>query len=92
MWPTDAAALVQCIDFAEPLVDRSDRRGIHKPAVSHGFVPKVEQSLKAMGLGEDETIVLIRRSGDRSSKAADCQWTAGHMQVCSVAEGLENDA
>jgi hypothetical protein len=45
-----------------------------------------------MGLGEDETIVLIRRSGDRSSKAADCQRTAGHMKVCSVAEGLEKDA
>jgi rhodanese-related sulfurtransferase len=44
-----------------------------------------------MGLGKDATIILICRSGDRSSKAQDRLQTAGYSKVYSIAEGVEGD-
>ena len=49
------------------------------------------RSMKAMGLGKDAPVVLICRSGDRSSKAADRLQMAGYSKVYSVAEGFEGD-
>ena len=44
-----------------------------------------------MGLARDATIILICRSGDRSSKAADRLQAAGFGKVYSVAEGVGGD-
>jgi hypothetical protein len=44
-----------------------------------------------MGLAKDATIILICRSGDRSSKAQDRLQTAGYTKVYSIAEGVEGD-
>ena len=42
-----------------------------------------------MGLGKEAPIILICRSGDRSSKAQDRLQTAGFTRVYSIAEGFE---
>ena len=48
-------------------------------------------SMKEKGLGKNAPVILISRSGDRSSKAADRLQMAGFTRVYSVAEGFEGD-
>ena len=55
------------------------------------FVPELERRLKEMGLGKETTIILICRSGDRSSKAQDRLQVAGYNKVFGIAEGFEGD-
>jgi rhodanese-related sulfurtransferase len=54
-------------------------------------MPELERHLKAMGLGKDATIILICRSGDRSSKAQDRLQASGYTKVYGIAEGFEGD-
>jgi rhodanese-related sulfurtransferase len=54
-------------------------------------VPELERRLKEMGLGKEATIILICRSGDRSSKAQDRLQVAGYHKVFGIAEGFEGD-
>lgn len=90
-WPGDADALVPFVEHPELMSDWDDKRAMYKLEPNQDFVPELERRLKAMGLGKDATLVLICRSGDRSSKAADRLQTAGYAKVYSVAEGFEGD-
>jgi rhodanese-related sulfurtransferase len=91
-WPGDADALVPYVEHQEIMIDWDERRSMYKLEPNADFVPELERRLKAMGLGKDATIILICRSGDRSSKAADRLHMAGYQKVYSVAEGFEGDA
>lgn len=91
-WPGDADALVPFVEHPELMSDWDDKRAMYKLEPNQDFVPELERRLKAMGLGKDASIVLICRSGDRSSKAADRLQAAGYAKVYSVAEGFEGDA
>jgi len=91
-WPGDADALVPYVEHAEIMSEWDDKRHMYKLEPNQDFVPELERRLKAMGLGKDATIVLICRSGDRSSKAADRLQMAGYTKVYSVAEGFEGDS
>ncbi|MDP2881044.1 MAG: rhodanese-like domain-containing protein [Azonexus sp.] len=90
-WPGDADALVPFVEHPELMSDWDDKRAMYKLEPNQDFVPELERRLKAMGLGKDATLVLICRSGDRSSKAADRLQAAGYARVYSVAEGFEGD-
>jgi rhodanese-related sulfurtransferase len=90
-WPGDADALVPFVEHPELMSDWDDKRAMYKLEPNQDFVPELERRLKAMGLGKDASIVLICRSGDRSSKAADRLQAAGYAKVYSVAEGFEGD-
>lgn len=90
-WPGDADALVPFVEHPELMSDWDDKRAMYKLEPNQDFVPELERRLKAMGLGKDATLILICRSGDRSSKAADRLQAAGYARVYSVAEGFEGD-
>lgn len=90
-WPGDADALVPFVEHPEIMTDWDDKRHMYKLEPNQDFVPEIERRLKAMGLGKDAAIILICRSGDRSSKAADRLQAAGFGKVYSVAEGVEGD-
>ena len=90
-WPGDADALVPFVEHPELMTEWDDKRYMYKLEPNQDFVPELERRLKDMGLARDATIILICRSGDRSSKAADRLQAAGFGKVYSVAEGVEGD-
>lgn len=90
-WPSDADALVPYVEHPELMSDWDDKRHMYKLEPNQDFVPELERRLKDMGLGKDATIILICRSGDRSSKAQDRLQMAGYTKVYSIAEGVEGD-
>jgi len=90
-WPVDADALVPYVEHPELMTEWDDKRFMYKLEPNQDFVPELERRLKEMGLGKEATIILICRSGDRSSKAADRLQMAGYGKVYSIAEGFEGD-
>lgn len=90
-WPSDADALVPYVEHPELMSDWDDKRHMYKLEPNQDFVPELERRLKDMGLGKDATIILVCRSGDRSSKAQDRLQTAGYTKIYSIAEGVEGD-
>lgn len=91
-WPGEADALVPFVEHPEIMSDWDDKRFMYKLEPNQDFLPEIERRLQAKGLGKDATIILICRSGDRSSKAADRLQVAGYSKVYSVAEGFEGDS
>ena len=90
-WPSDADALVPFVEHPEIMSDWDDKRFMYKLEPNQDFLPELERRLQEKGLGKEASIILICRSGDRSSKAADRLLAAGYTKVYSVAEGVEGD-
>lgn len=90
-WPSDADALVPYVEHPELMTEWDDKRFMYKLEPNQEFVPELERRLKEMGLGKDATIILICRSGDRSSKAQDRLQQSGYSKVYGIAEGFEGD-
>jgi rhodanese-related sulfurtransferase len=63
----------------------------YKLELNPDFLPEVRNRLSAKGLGPDDAIVLICRSGDRSAAAANLLAEAGFKNVYSVVDGYEGD-
>jgi rhodanese-related sulfurtransferase len=55
------------------------------------FIPEVRRRLGAKGLNQDDPVVLICRSGDRSAAAANVLVEAGFTNVYTVVDGYEGD-
>lgn len=91
-WPGDADALVPYVEHPEIMTEWDDKRFMYKLEPNPDFAPELERRLNEMGLGKDAPIILICRSGDRSSKAADRLQMSGYSKVYSVVEGFEGDA
>jgi rhodanese-related sulfurtransferase len=90
-WPGNADALVPFAEHPPALADWDDKRHMYKLEQNPDFVPEIERRLAQMRLDKSAVIILICRSGDRSSKAADRLLAAGYGKVYSVAEGFEGD-
>ena len=90
-WPSDADALVPYVEHPEIMSDWDDKRHMYKLEPNQDFVPEIDRRVKEMGLGKEAPIILICRSGDRSSKAQDRLQAAGYSKVYSIAEGVEGD-
>jgi len=90
-WPGDADALVPYVEHPEIMSEWDEKRHMYKLEPNQNFVPEFERRLQAMGLDKSATIILICRSGDRSSKAQDRLRDAGYTKVYSVPEGFEGD-
>lgn len=88
---TDVDALVPFVEHQEFMIDWDERRTMYKLDPNQDFVPEFERRMKQLGLGKDAPVLLICRSGDRSSKAADRLQAAGYTKVYSVTEGFEGD-
>jgi rhodanese-related sulfurtransferase len=66
-------------------------KGNFKLETNPDFLPEVRRRLAAKGLGPDDAIVLICRSGDRSAAGANLLAEAGFKNVYSVVDGFEGD-
>ncbi|WP_306604370.1 rhodanese-like domain-containing protein [Azonexus sp.] len=88
---TDVDALVPFVEHQEIMSDWDEKRTMYKLEPNQDFVPEIERRLKELGLAKDAPVILLCRSGDRSSKAADRLQAAGYTRVYSVAEGFEGD-
>jgi rhodanese-related sulfurtransferase len=88
---TDVDALVPYVEHQEIMSDWDEQRKMYRLEPLQDFVPEVERRLAEKGLGKDAAIILMCRSGDRSSRAANRLLQAGYTQVYSVPDGFEGD-
>ncbi len=88
---TAVDALVPFVEHQEIMSDWDEQRKMYRLEPLQDFVPEVERRLAEKGLGKDATIILMCRSGDRSSRAANRLLQAGYTRVYSVPDGFEGD-
>ena len=87
--PVGADAL---ISWSNPDITQWDeKRNVLKMQPNPNFVAMVDAELEKAGLTKNDLVILMCRSGDRSSKAADALVKAGYQKVASVVDGLEGD-
>ena len=55
------------------------------------FEAELARRLAAQGLGKQDTVILICRSGDRSARAVNALTELGYSKVYSVIDGFEGD-
>ena len=84
-------ALVPFVDLQELMTDWDVQRSAYKLEPMQEFVTEVGSRLQQKGLLKTDTVVLICRSGDRSSRAANRLLEAGYSRVFTVVDGFEGD-
>lgn len=84
-------ALVPFVEHQELMTDWDAQRGIYRLEPLQDFVPEVNRRLAQKGLAKTDVVVLICRSGDRSSRGANRLADDGYAQVWSVVDGFEGD-
>ncbi len=88
---TGIDALVPFVEHQELMTDWDEQRGMYRLEPLQDFVPEVNRRLKDKGLSKGDPVVLICRSGDRSSRGANRLADDGFTQVWSVVDGFEGD-
>lgn len=88
---TGIDALVPFVEHQELMTDWDAQRGIYRLEPLQDFVPEVSRRLAQKGLAKTDSVVLICRSGDRSSRGANRLADDGYTQVWSVVDGFEGD-
>ena len=68
-----------------------EKAGRFRLEFNNDFDAEVARRMAAKGLGKDATVILICRSGDRSSKAASLLAELGYTRVFTVVDGFEGD-
>lgn len=88
---TTVDALVPYVEFPEMHADWGwdETREAYKYEPFNDFAPEVERRLQEKGLTKNDPIVLMCRSGDRSSRAANLLADLGYKRVYSVVGGFE---
>lgn len=84
-------ALVPYVEFQDFMTDWDDKRSFYKLEPFSDFVPEVERRLKEKGLTKDDPVVVMCRSGERSSRAADLLGDSGYKRVYTVVYGFEGE-
>jgi rhodanese-related sulfurtransferase len=69
--------------------DKSNR---FKMEANADFEPELARRLAARQLGKSDVVILICRSGDRTTRAANFLTEQGYGKVYSVIDGFEGDA
>lgn len=68
-----------------------DKKNVYKLEPNSEFVTLVGDRVKAKSMKKDDPIIVMCRSGDRSSRAADLLAKAGYTKVYSIVDGFEGD-
>ncbi len=68
-----------------------EKAGRFRLEYNNDFDAEVARRMAAKGLDKNDTVILICRSGDRSSKAANLLAELGYTKVYSVVDGFEGD-
>lgn len=89
--PTAVDALVPLVELQELMTDWDAQRSSYRLEPFQDFVPEVDRRLGEKGLSKNDVVVLICRSGDRSSRGANRLTEAGYTRVYSVVDGFEGD-
>lgn len=88
---TPVDALVPYVEFQDFMTDWDETRSFYRLEPFSDFVPEVGRRLQAKGLSKDDLVVLICRSGERSSRAADLLTSSGYSRVHTVVYGFEGE-
>lgn len=88
---TGVDALVPFVEHQELMTDWDAQRGSYRLEPVQDFVPEVNRRLQQKALSKSDAVVLICRSGDRSSRAANRLADDGFSKVWSVVDGFEGD-
>lgn len=89
--PQQADALIPYVEPTDFMLEWDDKRSTYAVSLNNDFLPELQRRMAAKGLGKDDTLILICRSGDRSAKAVDFLASQGFTRVYSVPEGFEGD-
>jgi rhodanese-related sulfurtransferase len=68
-----------------------EKAGRFRLEFNNDFDAEVARRMAAKGLGKNDTVILMCRSGDRSSKAVNLLAELGYTKVYSVIDGFEGD-
>ncbi len=85
------------VDAHVPLLEHppyaawDEKAGRFRLEYNNDFDTEVARRLAAKGLDKDATVILICRSGDRSSKAVNLLAELGYTRVYTVVDGFEGD-
>jgi len=88
--PTVANANVPYMKLAE-LYSWNDKKHNFNMELNPEFAQTIDSRVKERGLSKDDTLILIGRSGSRSSRAVNLLTSLGYTKVYSVPEGYEGD-
>lgn len=88
--PTVADANVPYMELNEWYAWNAKKKNF-KMEVNSSFSNEIESRLRSKGLTKNDAVILICRSGSRSSKAADLLAGLGYTKVYSIPEGYEGD-
>ena len=89
--PSAVDALVPFVETEEIMTTWDNAKSTYKLEPLQDFVPEINRRLKEKHLTKEDIVVLICRSGDRSSRAANRLAEDGFKRVYTVADGFEGD-
>lgn len=84
-------ALVPFVEVQELMTDWDAQRNSYRLEPFQDFVPEVQRRLADKRLKKEDVVVLICRSGDRSSRGVNRLTEAGFTRVYTVVDGFEGD-
>ena len=80
------------VDLPDNGLAFDDPRGAYKLEPNADFAAELGRRMTEKGLGKGDVVILMCRSGDRSSRAINQQLAeAGYTKVYSVVDGFEGD-
>lgn len=88
--PTVADANIPYVEHPDD-APWDDKAGRFKLDVNSDFGPGLARRMATKGLGKDDVVILMCRSGDRSARAANLLSQLGYTNVHSVVDGFEGD-
>ena len=89
--PSAVDALVPFVETEEIMTTWDAAKSTYKLEPVQDFVPEINRRLKEKQLTKEDIVVLICRSGDRSSRAVNRLAEDGFKRVYTVADGFEGD-
>ncbi len=88
--PTVADANIPYVEHPDD-APWDDKAGRFKLEVNSDFGAELARRMASKGLGKDDVIIVMCRSGDRSARAATLLAQLGYSTVFSVVDGFEGD-
>lgn len=88
---TPVDALAPYVEFQDFMTDWDETRGFYRLEPFNDFVPEIGRRLQEKGLSKNDPVVLMCRSGERSSRAADLLTSLGYTRVYTVVYGFEGE-
>jgi len=88
--PATADAHIPFVDHP-PGMPWDDKNARFRTDPNPDFEAELARRLAAQGLGKQDAVILICRSGDRSARAVNALTELGYAKVYSVIDGFEGD-